>query len=184
MLCPWLRLCLPQPLGSGVALKVSPLLFGGRVSSGLLAGGTVIPGGSSGSAVSPAGPAQQAHGAASALCCGHSRVSESLCAKQRCRGRAFLRLPQGSEQDLQPVWPCLHTLFPIQLPPASTVRSGCQARALTGPLFSFLHQSLLSRKSAELGQGDLNSVWSRWKQVPGCGQVEGALSRQRLGMAS
>lgn len=57
-----------------------------------------------------------------------------------------------------------------------------QGSALT--VCSFLHQSLLSCKSVELGQGDLNSVWSRWKQVPGCSQVEGALSRQRLGMAS
>lgn len=48
----------------------------------------------------------------------------------------------------------------------------------------FLYYSPLSWKSVELGQDDLSSVWSIWKQVPGCGQVEGALSRRRLGMAS
>lgn len=41
-----------------------------------------------------------------------AQQGESLCAKQRCRGCAFLWLAHSSEQDLQPVWPSLHTPLP------------------------------------------------------------------------
>lgn len=77
-------------------------------------------------------------------------------------------------------------LSPVQLPPASMLRSDHPTLGFErASSFSFfLCYSPLPWKSVELGQDDLNSVSSRWKQVPGCGQVEGALSRRRLGMAS
>lgn len=186
----WLGLCLPHPCMWGRDARrlqscfgrVTPALFE-AVRSRVSWQGGLSSRGSTGTAVMPAGPPRQADGTASALRCssGHGGVStacSSVPSPGRRTGRCRIYNACGH--------PC-PPLSPIQLPPASVLRADRPTGwgfARASSFSFFLSFSPFSWKSVELGQDDLSSVPSRWKQVPGCGQVEGALSRQRLGMAS
>lgn len=168
-------------MGSRAAFSVLPVLFGSHAISWQRA----LPSrGGSRTAATPAAPARQADGSGSALCCGHGHGKAGTACSSVPGGSAVVCLPwllHRSVQHLRRMLPSLPVPLPCPAPPDCPPGPGIE-RASS---FSFcLCYSALSWKSVELGQDDSNSMLSRWKRVPGCGQVEGALSRQSLGMAS